>query len=82
MYILYIYICQTSQNALKGAFYFKQEGLIESTQIRWFLKQSGGGGWWRWPEALKSKLTQGGPSGSSPPRSDGSRDGQTRGWNS
>jgi hypothetical protein len=29
---------------------------------------------------LKTKLTQGGPSGSSPLRSDGSRDGQVRSW--
>jgi RNA 3'-terminal phosphate cyclase len=31
-------------------------------------------------KALKAKLIQGGPSGSSPLRSDGSRDGQAWGW--
>jgi hypothetical protein len=31
-------------------------------------------------KALKSKLAQGGPSGSSPLRSDGSCDGQAEGW--
>ncbi len=34
----------------------------------------------RWPKALKTKLAQGGPSGSSPLRSDGSRDSQAGGW--
>ncbi len=34
----------------------------------------------RWPKALKTKLAQGGPFGSSPLRSDGSRDGQAEGW--
>ncbi len=34
----------------------------------------------RWPKALKTKLTQGGPSGSSPLRSDGSRYGQAGAW--
>jgi hypothetical protein len=35
-----------------------------------------------WPKALKTKLAQGGLSGSSPLRSDGSHDGQAGGWNS
>jgi hypothetical protein len=34
----------------------------------------------RQPEALKPKLTQGGPSGSCPLRSDGSRNGQAGDW--
>ncbi len=34
----------------------------------------------RLPKALKAKLTLGGPSGSSPLRSDGSDDGQAGGW--
>jgi hypothetical protein len=57
---------------------------IESTQIRWFLGQSGGeaglpGGRTtvrRWPKILKTNLAQGGPSGSKLLRSDGSWDGQ------
>jgi hypothetical protein len=36
----------------------------------------------RQPNGLKSMLTQGGPSGSSPLRSDGSCDYQTGGWTS
>ncbi len=36
----------------------------------------------RWPGALKAKLTQGGPSGLSPLRSDGPPDGQAGGLNS
>jgi hypothetical protein len=36
----------------------------------------------RWPEVLKTKLAQGGPSGSSPLRLDGSHDGQIGGWTS
>jgi hypothetical protein len=35
----------------------------------------------RWPRTLKTKLAQEWLSGSSPLRSDGSRDGQTGGWN-
>ncbi len=31
-------------------------------------------------KVLRTKLTQGGPSGSSPLRSDGSHDGQVAGW--
>ncbi len=34
----------------------------------------------KWPKALKIKVAQGGPSGSSPLRSDGSHDGQAGGW--
>jgi hypothetical protein len=34
----------------------------------------------RLPKALKTKLAQGGPSGSSPLISDGSHDGQAEGW--
>ncbi len=34
----------------------------------------------RQPKVLKTKLTQGGPSGSGPLRSDGSRDGQVGSW--
>jgi hypothetical protein len=34
----------------------------------------------RRPEELKTKLAQGGPSGTSPPRSNGSCDGQAGGW--
>ncbi len=36
----------------------------------------------RLPKVLKTKPTQGRPSGSSPLRSDGSHDGQARGWTS
>jgi hypothetical protein len=51
-----------------------------STQIRCFLEVSQEAGLHeRWPKALKTKLAQREPSGSSPLRSDGSRDGQAGG---
>jgi hypothetical protein len=50
---------------------------IKFTQIKWFLGQSDR----RLPKAdSKTKLAQGGPSGSSPLKSDNSCDGQAGGW--
>ncbi len=53
----------------------KRITLIESTKIRWFSRQLGGGGWSLLLEAKSIKTTQRGLSGSNPLRLDGSRDG-------
>jgi hypothetical protein len=54
--------------------------LIESTKIRWFSRQSGGGGLFLLLKAKNLKTTQVRSSGSSLLRLDGSCGGQAGGW--
>ncbi len=54
--------------------------LIESTKIRWFTRQSGGGGWSFLSEVKSLRTTQVRSSGWSTLRLDGSCYGQAGGW--
>ncbi len=66
----------------QGTYCTGQEGviLVESTKIRWFLRQAGWGGWSLCSEAKSLKTTQLRLSGSGPLSLDGSHDSQAWGW--
>jgi hypothetical protein len=66
----------------KGTYCARRRGiiLVESTEIRRFLRGSGRGGWSFYWRPRVSKLTQRGLSGSSPLRSEGSCHSQEGGW--
>ncbi len=72
------------KKTLKGNFTTSQEGLpeLKSTQIRWFLGQSDERLDLERAKVLKTTLSQGGPSDSSPLWLDGSHDGHAGGWTS
>jgi hypothetical protein len=79
------YISKPSKKTLKGDFATSNKGdcpnHVHSHQMGLRAVRWEAGPHERQPKALKNKLSQGGPSGLSPLRSDGSCDGQAGGRN-